>query len=119
MTKRRSSLTGSWSGAFRYAGDVRPETVFEARIVEHANSDVTGPIRELDTTYGVLDADIQGARDGATLTFLKIYDERFYVVTYDGKIDEALERVEGSWDIPDVLSGTLFMTRDRDEESPK
>lgn len=123
MTKRRSTLTGRWSGAYRYPGDAFPETVFEAHIDEDADGGITGIVREPDIARDpsvVLDAGIQGTREGAELTFLKFYDDGFHqIITYDGKVDSALEHIEGAWNIPDDWSGTFFMTRERDEEDGK
>ncbi len=42
MTKRRSSLTGSWSGAYRYP-DNFPETVFNAQLEEQDGAFVGPP----------------------------------------------------------------------------
>ena len=34
MSARRSTLTGSWSGAYRFPNDAQPEVVFNAQIDE-------------------------------------------------------------------------------------
>lgn len=118
MTKRRSSLTGSWSGAFRYPGDAFPETVFNAQI-EESNGAFVGATQEPNTAdpdldSSVLHADIEGVREGRTISFTKFYDEvasQGFAIRYEGEADEALTRIDGVWINPE-WSGPFFMTRD-------
>lgn len=117
---RRASLTGSWSGAFRYPGDAFPETVFSAQIEESSGAFV-GTTQEpnladpqLDAS--VLRADIEGVREGRTITFTKFYDElasEGFAIRYEGEADEALTRIDGVWINPG-WSGRFFMIRDDD-----
>src|ERR1700754_1242791 len=113
---RRSSLTGAWSGAYRYPRDAFPETVFNAQIDEVGGAFV-GSIQEPDTSgmgsgVPVIAAEIEGVRSGSAVTFTKFYDG--HAVRYEGSVDANLMRVEGKWIIPGEWSGTFFMTRDHD-----
>ncbi|MGQ0660488.1 hypothetical protein [Sphingosinicella sp.] len=120
MSKRRSSLTGSWSGAYRYA--FGHETVFNAQIEEVGGAFVGAtqePNEFLDSTTSVLNAEIEGVRNGSAVTFTKFYNHEGirHAVRYDGTVDESLLRIEGKWTIRKDTSGTFFMTRDDDGEA--
>jgi hypothetical protein len=120
MTKRRSSLTGSWSGAYRYA--YGHETVFNAQIEEVGGAFV-GSTQEpndfLDSTESILNAEIEGVRSSSAVTFTKFYNHEGirHAIRYEGAIDDALLRIEGKWIIPNSASGTFFMTRDDEGEA--
>ena len=118
MTKRRSSLTGSWSGAFRYPDDAYPETVFNAQI-EEAGGAFTGNIQEPTLTRpwnGPLNmAEMEGTRAGSAVSFAKFYvgsSDIGHAVAYEGSVDAAFLRIDGKWTIPGSWSGTFFMVRD-------
>lgn len=119
MSKRRSTLTGSWSGAYRYPRDAGPETVFNAQI-EEVGGALIGEIQEpnlfLDDTATVLMAEIEGVRTGASVVFTKFYRHNGirHAIRYEGLADEALLRIDGKWIIPRAWSGTFFMQRDDD-----
>ncbi|HYD89114.1 MAG TPA: hypothetical protein VEA80_16675 [Vitreimonas sp.] len=120
MTKRRSSLTGSWSGAYRYPRDAGPETVFNVQI-EEVGGAFTGAMQEPNTfapsAAPVLTAEIEGVRTGLSLAFTKFYDGSggvTHAVRYEGAADAELMRIEGTWRIPHAGSGTFFMVRDDD-----
>ncbi len=118
MSKRRSSLSGSWSGAYRYPHNGH-ETVFNAQIEESGGAFV-GATQEpndlLNTTDSVLHGEIDGHREGRTVTFTKFYNhghkETRHPIRYDGSVDENLTRIEGRWIVSSDWSGTFFMTRD-------
>ncbi len=118
MTKRRSSLTGSWSGAYRYPQGGH-ETVFNAQIEETAGAFVGAtqePNEILDTTDNILHGEIDGFREGASVAFTKFYnhghDGARHSIRYEGSVDESLSRIEGRWIVRSDWSGTFFMTRD-------
>jgi hypothetical protein len=121
VTSRRSSLTGSWSGAYRYPRDVMPETVFNAQI-EEVGSAFTGTIQEpnlIRPEFGsVSTADLEGVRANLNVTFTKFYSggAMGHAVRYEGVANPALTRIDGSWTIRNDWSGTFFMTRDDDGE---
>ena len=121
MTKRRSSLTGSWGGAYRYPGAER-ETVFNARIEENGGAFI-GTIQEpndfVQSAGSVLNATIDGSRIGSAITFTKFYDhaEVRHSIRYDGSVDDALMRIEGRWVVHPGWTGTFFMVREDDGEA--
>jgi hypothetical protein len=122
MTKRRSSLTGSWSGAYRYPGAAGHETVFNAQI-EEVGGAFAGTTQEpnefADPMLSVLTADIEGVRADRSVTFTKFYHHSGigHAVRYEGTADDALMRIEGRWTVPGSWSGTFFMVRDDDGEA--
>jgi hypothetical protein len=121
MAKRRASLTGSWSGAYRYPGEAR-EVVFNARLEENGGAFI-GTTQEPNdfapTAGAVLYATIEGSRTGSAVTFTKFYDHADvrHSIRYDGEADEALMRIEGRWLVRAGLSGAFFMVREDDGEA--
>lgn len=123
MTKRRSSLTGSWSGAYRYPRDSYPETVFNAQIEETAGA-FTGRTQEPNLTephipVAYFEAEIEGVRTGASITFTKVYvgaAEVPFSIRYEGQANDALTRVDGRWS-GGGWGSTFFMVRDDDGEA--
>jgi hypothetical protein len=116
----RASLTGSWSGAYRYPGG-RRETVFNAQIEESAGAFIGSVQEPNDFASGgdVLHASIEGSREGSSVTFTKFYDHADirHSIRYDGTVDAALMRIEGRWIVRSDWSGTFFMVRDDDGEA--
>jgi hypothetical protein len=117
MTKRRSSRTGSWSGAYRYAGDAYPETVFNAQIEERDGvfvGQIQEPNLEDPSLPSVFTAEIEGIRAELNLSFTKFYgaEAEFHMaIRYEGDANDALTHIDGAWTRPD-WSGTFFMIRD-------
>lgn len=114
MTKRRDSLTGAWSGAYRYPRDAGRETVFNVQIVEVGGA-FSGSLHEPNLSHPdfgpVVCADIEGVRSGAQVTFTKFYDgsgAMGHAVRYEGAANAALTRIDGAWTIPNVWSGTFL-----------
>jgi hypothetical protein len=120
MTKRRSSLTGSWSGAYRYSDNIDPETVFSAQIDEVGGAFI-GRTQEPNllalAAGSLLTAEIEGVRDGSVVTFTKFYDRLQEAIRYEGAVDDGLTRIEGRWTIRGSRSGTFFMVRDDEDEA--
>ena len=113
----RASLTGSWSGAYRYAHG--RETVFNAQIEEVGGAFVGAtqePNEFADPMLSVLTADIEGVREGRVVTFTKFYHHGGirHAIRYEGAADGALMRIEGRWTIRNGGAGTFFMVRDDD-----
>lgn len=120
--RRRASLTGSWSGAYRFPGDVFPEVVFNAQI-EEVGSAFTGALQEPNVhRYApgdVVTSDIEGVRTEQAVTFTKFYNGSggmAHAVRYEGSADANLSRINGKWSIPRDWSGTFFMVRDDQAE---
>ena len=118
MTARRASLSGSWSGAYRFPNDARPEVVFNVQIDEVEGA-FLGALQE-PNVYGlasgsVITSEIEGVRTGQSVTFTKFYDGSggmAHAVRYQGTADAELSRIDGKWSIPRDWSGTFFMLRD-------
>jgi len=116
--RRRASLTGSWSGAYRFPNDAQPEVVFNAQI-EEVGGAFTGALQEPNvygrTSGDVITSDIEGVRTGQSVTFTKFYDGSggmAHAVRYEGTADANLARIVGKWSIPRDWSGAFFMVRD-------
>ncbi|MBK8544390.1 MAG: hypothetical protein IPL62_13090 [Caulobacteraceae bacterium] len=75
---RRSSLTGSWSGAFRYPDDAFPETVFNAQIEENIAGAFVGSVQEPNMIRphlsAIIDATLEGAAKARRSTSSKFYN---------------------------------------------
>lgn len=120
MPRRRASLTGSWSGAYRYEDSALPEVVFNAQIEERDGAffgATQQPNVELPWIAAtIFTAEIEGVRAGRKVNFTKFYCDEAevdFAVRYEGQADDALTRIDGTWTNPD-LSGTFFMVRDDD-----
>ena len=118
MTARRASLSGSWSGAYRFPNDVRPEVVFNVQIDEVEGA-FLGALQEPNvyglTSGSVITSDIEGVRTGQSVAFTKFYNGSggmAHAVRYEGAADANLTRIDGKWSIPRDWSGTFFMVRD-------
>ena len=76
MTARRASLTGAWSGAYRYPSGGH-ETVFSAQIEESGGAFVGAtqePNEFINSIDSVLHGEIDGQRSGNIVTFTKFYN---------------------------------------------
>ena len=117
------SLSGGWSGAYRYPRDAGPETVFNAQL-EEVGGGFTGTLQEPSVERSdlgpLVTAEIEGVRTGFLVSFIKFYDGSgglAHTVGYEGTADAKLTRIDGVWTIPGVWSGTFFMTRDDNAEA--
>jgi hypothetical protein len=113
--KKYDSLTGLWTGAYRYpwAGAAVP---FNARLEESGES-LTGEIDEpntfADPSAARLFASVRGARQALNVTFIKRYDGaagQTHTVGYDGSVNPDFTRIDGEWSLAGS-SGTFFMER--------
>ena len=107
-------LSGHWRGFFNYPSQFPPNP-FEAELTDRAGI-VSGLItqpREFFYLPGtVLQAVVEGSREGSELRFIKIYDELDRPTPhYRGTILPGGEEVQGEWTIPGDWSGTFFMIR--------
>ncbi|MBS0386259.1 MAG: hypothetical protein JSS00_13030 [Proteobacteria bacterium] len=118
---RHSTLTGSWSGAYRYPNGGH-ETVFNTQI-EEAGGAFVGATQEpnefLDAADTVLYGEIEGHRDGCSVSFTKFYNHGHvrHSIRYEGVADPNLSRIEGRWIVSPEWSGTYFMARDEDGDA--
>ena len=113
-------LTGDWIGFYNYDFPC-PPTQFEAAIRDTGGA-ITGLTTEIFDGPGrrgtMLQAVIEGERDGAILRFTKIYDDLALapdIIRYEGTILDGGDEVEGRWTIPGDNSGTFMMMRKRRE----
>ncbi len=111
------SLTGYWSGSFSYAGGEGP-TPFSAHISDISGS-ISGTTLEPNTfargPLTELSADIMGAANGSSVSFVKRYHRgpgvHRHPIYYSGTMDAKFTRIEGTWRFNDGFSGTFVMTR--------
>jgi hypothetical protein len=62
----------------------------------------------------MISATLQGRRDGARVTWLKLYDRMlraYNEVAYEGQVNEDATEISGQWRIPGNWSGTFLMIR--------
>jgi hypothetical protein len=111
------NLTGYWSGSFSYVGGEGP-TPFSAHISDisgsisgttlEPNTFAKGPLKELS-------ADIMGAANGHSVSFVKRYHRGPGVhrnpIYYSGTTDAKFTRIEGTWRFNNGFSGTFVMIR--------
>ena len=107
-------LSGHWRGFFNHPSQFPPNP-FEAEL-----TDISGVISGLITQPGeffyppgtILQAVVEGSRDGGELIFIKIYDDLDRPSPhYRGMILPGGDEVQGEWTIPGDWSGTFFMIR--------
>ncbi|MDQ4087067.1 MAG: hypothetical protein M3177_03490 [Pseudomonadota bacterium] len=108
-------LTGQWSGFYNYPVPA-PAVNFEA-VLRDAGGRLTGTIVEPDDLRGgTLSAVIDGYRQGAAVSFLKMYDqadEYYDTVQYSGTVASGGDEIEGRWQVQGGWSGTFLMVRTR------
>jgi hypothetical protein len=106
-------LSGDWIGNYSYPGELEP-VPFLATLIE-GNGHLTGETKEPGQTAEmgtVAHALLQGTRDGALVSFTKIYDTiEDEPILYEGSVDEAGNEIHGLWTIVDEWSGSFLMRR--------
>lgn len=114
------NLTGAWFGSFSYLGTGDPDVSFIAALEEVAGM-VSGTTSETNTigdTSMHLSAIVRGSREGAEVSFTKMYDgasDAAHVVNYAGTVSGDGTRMTGFWQLEDV-SGGFEMSRTHAEE---
>lgn len=114
-----SDLSGDWHGIYNYP-DGSPSVEFEAVIRDTAGT-LVGTIREIDEFIDdgiLLEATIDGAREGRQVRFTKFYDaghEDFDLVLYQGEVSDDGCEIAGAWHVPGDWSGSFIMVRPRAE----
>jgi hypothetical protein len=110
------NLSGAWDGIFNYPRGYRPNA-FIATLQDSGGfltGETTEPSQEQHDRNAILHAWLEGRRDGATITFVKSYDDparAHYAVRYAGTVTPDGSEISGQWDIPGVWSGTFIMVR--------
>jgi hypothetical protein len=96
------NLSGLWHGQYSYPAGP-PPVPFVATLLD-ADGALSGSVTEksiLPPRIGeALFATVRGLRDGASVSFVKSYetdDERYQLVTYDGRLSGDFTEIEGTW----------------------
>ncbi len=118
MTHNRAAvdLTGRWDGIFNYPAGDRSNT-FIATLRDSGGQfvgETTEPSDDLNDCEATLIAWVEGQHDGMTVAFRKSYDDPTradYAVSYRGSVSGDGLEINGTWDIPNVWSGTFIMVR--------
>ena len=116
MTGKNSlDLTGNWAGFYNYPV-AAPPVNFQA-VLHDSGGRLTGTTSEPgDAGAGTLHAVIDGRRQGAAVSFLKMYDqadEDYDSVQYSGTVASGGDEIEGRWQVAGGWSGTFLMVRAR------
>jgi hypothetical protein len=113
---RALNLSGVWRGQFDYPRKL-PPVAFSATLEEN-DSWLVGATEEIasfgDERGVTITAIIQGRRSGASVTWLKLYDQapHFYAVQYAGVVSDDGDEISGRWTVPGSWSGTFLMIRE-------
>lgn len=110
------NLSGRWTGLFNYPA-AYPPNGFDA-VLHDLDGVIAGTITEQDDNPagngGILEAVIEGRRQGSAVTFTKMYvdvDRMPDAVFYAGTIEPDGNEISGRWEIPDDWAGTFLMIR--------
>jgi hypothetical protein len=113
-------LSGDWIGFYNY-DFACPPTEFEASIRDSGGV-LTGVTTETFEGPGkartILQAVIDGRREGVSVHFTKLYDDLELtpdMVVYEGAILPGGDEIEGTWSIAGDGAGTFMMMRKRRE----
>lgn len=116
----RIDLSGDWLGFYNY-DFACPPTEFEAAIRD-SDGVLTGVTTEMfegpDKAGMMLQAVIDGRREGVSVRFTKLYDDLELtpdMVVYEGRVLPGGDEIEGTWSIQGDGSGTFMMMRKRRE----
>jgi hypothetical protein len=114
MNGGEADLSGRWTGIYSYPAQFPPNT-FEATIHD-AGGLISGVIVQppefFEPAAASQHAVIEGSKEGATIRFVKIYDDLSRPTPhYEGTIQPGGDEIEGRWTIPGDWSGTFMMVR--------
>ncbi len=131
MQSRPTSLAGNWTGVFDYDDPDTDAVPFTASLFDVAGA-VWGTTREPNSfapgAGEALDAEVNGTRTGAEVTFRKVYTPQppngEDPVLYSGHVVADGQRVEGRWEIRHpvgTIGGPFVMNRERGKtvEAPR
>ncbi|MEM1236733.1 MAG: hypothetical protein AAGI10_07170 [Pseudomonadota bacterium] len=118
MDTKRRDLSGPWMGRYNYVTRVQPPVAFNAMLLDE-NGDISGETLEpnsfSDLAFDSLIAGIIGVREGTLVRFTKAYsDFDAPKIDYEGRINSAFTRVDGTWSFPSAPEnhGTFVLIRD-------
>ena len=108
-------LSGEWTGVYNYPFAL-PPVPFDA-VIHDQSGRISGTTSEIGgTPFSLarrLDAVIDGTRTGASVIFLKMYDQadgEYDVVQYSGTVDSEGDEIGGHWQVRG-MTGTFLMVR--------
>jgi hypothetical protein len=111
------NLTGQWQGRYGYDGDAMAPVSFSASLIE-LGAWITGATEEqapvTATVTATLPATIEGRRDGADVSLLKVYDGTLgwrHSVRYQGVINAEGTEIDGRWLITRQWTGWFLLIR--------
>jgi hypothetical protein len=111
-----SDLSGRWDGIFNYPGGHGSNTF--VAVLRDSGGLLTGETSEPSDEWSdhdtTLIAWLEGRHDGASVTFVKAYDDpnrADYTVSYRGSVSPDGNEINGIWDIPGIWSGIFIMIR--------
>ncbi len=113
MSEPEADLSGDWIGVYNYPQHYGPVR-FHA-ILRDADGWLSGTTSEEDEEHFPPAATIEGRREGATVSFVKIYDDEEVmadIVRYQGLIQPSGDEITGEWEVPGIWSGTFLMVRE-------
>jgi hypothetical protein len=109
-------LSGEWRGIFNYPASAGPATEFVAALHDRGGV-LGGSVEEPNRYGGQIRATVDGRRNGAAVTFLKLYESDggggYDTVSYLGEVDPEGHEIAGRWAIAGFGEGSFIMVRDR------
>jgi hypothetical protein len=116
MSTKANSMSGVWSGEYRY--DLGGGTRFTAWFDDYGGA-LSGTSLEPNGFVSdgpeELAAELNGERTGLQMHWIKIYDAASGAhqtpISYEGEADDAFTRVNGIWRLPGNFHGTFTLTR--------
>jgi len=115
MSETEVDLSGDWLGLYNYP-QLYPPTRFRATLRDDGGR-ISGETVEQEENFSggaELRALIDGHREGASVTFAKIYEDEAFnseFVRYEGEIGAGGDEISGQWVVPGHWSGTFIMVR--------
>lgn len=108
------TLTGAWDGIFNYPHTLPPAAF--AAVLREEGGDLSGETIEAGDG-GTRHALLLGTRAGATVMFVKTYDDWHQTpIRYAGALNDDATEITGRWTMPGDWAGTFIMVRKRNAE---
>lgn len=109
-------LSGDWLGSYSYPHSY-PPVRFQA-LLHDAGGAISGETVEVDEIFApgtTLRALVDGRRDGAAVTFAKVYENEEFnseIVRYQGTVAPGGDEISGTWEVPGIWAGSFLMVRE-------
>ena len=118
MDTKKRDLSGPWMGRYNYVTRAQPPVAFNA-MLQDENGNISGETLEPNSIselqFDSLIAGVIGVREGTLVRFTKSYsDFDAPKIDYEGRINSAFTRVDGTWRFPTdpAIHGTFVLIRD-------